>query len=103
MTKEIESDNIVKLSASEAEKTTEKRNLKILKKIWKKYEKTVDKVKQFVVWYTSCRRESEIAWAVARFKKIKNGIRKKWDFIWHNANENVISVNFSKKLEVTFK
>ena len=37
----------------------------------------LDKVSGDVVLYTSCRRGSEIAWAVARFKKIKNGIRKK--------------------------
>ena len=36
-----------------------------------------DKGNRLVVLYTSCRRGSEIARAVAWFKKIKNGIRKK--------------------------
>ena len=53
------------------------KNLKKIKKTLKNVEKTVDKGKRFVLLYTSCRGGSQAVRAVARFKKIKNGIRKK--------------------------
>ena len=86
-------------------KALRKRTEKNLKKISKKFKKMLDKRNTDVVWYTSCRRESAKARTEVRKTKIKNGIRKKWDFIWHNANRKVISVNFFKVLEtqVTLK
>ena len=39
----------------------------------------LDKVKQFVVWYTSCRREGAEPSRKAWEEQIKNRIRKKWD------------------------
>ena len=69
-----------------AKKYVEK-NFKKIKKNLKKREKIVDKGNSDVLLYTSCRGGSQAVQAVACFKKIKNGIRKKWDFIWQYANE----------------
>ena len=64
-----------------------KKLFKKIKKSFKKLQKMLDKMIWLVVWYTSCTRESAMARTEVRFQKIKNGIRKKWDFIWQYANE----------------
>ena len=95
LTLKKESDNMYKLSARASEKQLEKKLWKKLKKEWKNAWQR-DKACG-IIYKLSPRKRA--ARTVVRIKKIKNGIRKKWDFIWQTSKWKVISVNFFKVLK----
>ena len=80
-----------------------KKTLKKLKKLLKSLKKCLTKANR--LWYDIQAVAEEVTdRTVVRKKQIKNGIRKKWDFIWQTSKWKVISVNFSKYLnKVTLK